>query len=151
MSTTNSIPTLNGDGEFKAYVARPADEPKAAIVVIQEIFGVNAGIRRKADKLAEAGYLAVAPDLFWRFEPGIELDPDVEDEMQQAFDYFGKFDFDQAVKDLESTVHWVRREEGVPNVGCVGGSWLTPADAVRAGDWARVTQLARAAADLRGA
>ena len=94
MEFAQSVPTLENDGSFGVYVARPSSTPKAAIVVIQEIFGVNAGIREKCDLLAKDGYLAVAPDLFWRFEPGIELDPDVEDEMQQAFDYFGKFDFD---------------------------------------------------------
>ena len=120
MSTTTSIPTLNGDGEFKAYVARPADEPKAAIVVIQEIFGVNAGIRRKADKLAEAGYLAVAPDLFWRMERGIELDPDVEPEFQQALDWMQKFDQDTGVRDIEATIKWAREESGGKKVGAVG-------------------------------
>ena len=118
MSTTTSIPTLNGDGEFKAYVARPADEPKAAIVVIQEIFGVNAGIRRKADKLAEAGYLA--PDLFWRMERGIELDPDVEPEFQQALDWMQKFDQDTGVRDIEATIKWAREESGGKKVGAVG-------------------------------
>jgi len=120
MSTTTSIPTLNGDDEFKAYVARPADEPKAAIVVIQEIFGVNAGIRRKADKLAEAGYLAVAPDLFWRMERGIELDPDVEPEFQQALDWMQKFDQDEGVRDIEATIKWAREESGGKKVGAVG-------------------------------
>ena len=70
MSETATISTLEGDGEFAAYCARPAGEPRAAVVVIQEIFGVNAGIRRKCDRLAEDGYLALAPDLFWRLEPG---------------------------------------------------------------------------------
>ena len=72
MSETVTISTLSGNETFAAYVARPAKTPKAAILVIQEIFGVNAGIRRKCDKLAEEGYLAVAPDLFWRLEPGVE-------------------------------------------------------------------------------
>ena len=120
MSTTTSISTLTGDGEFKAYVARPADEPKAAIMVIQEIFGVNAGIRRKADKLAEAGYLAVAPDLFWRMERGIELDPDVEPEFQQALDWMQKFDQDMGVRDIEATIKWAREESGGKKVGAVG-------------------------------
>ena len=120
MEFATSIPTLENDGSFGIYVARPDGSPKAAIIVIQEIFGVNAGIRDKCDLLAKDGYLAVAPDLFWRFSPGIELDPDVEEQMQRALDYFGKFDFDQAVKDLEAAVHWIRREEGVPKVGCVG-------------------------------
>lgn len=120
MSETVTIATLSGDASFKAYVARPADTPKTAILVIQEIFGVNAGIRRKCDKLAEDGYLAVAPDLFWRLEPGVELDPDVEPEFQRALDLMGKFDQDQGIRDIEATIHHIRREEGVAKVGCVG-------------------------------
>ena len=120
MSETVSIPTLSGDASFTAYVARPANTPKAAILVIQEIFGVNAGIRRKCDKLAEDGYLAIAPDLFWRLEPGVELDPDIEPEFQRALDLMGKFDQDQGVRDIEATIHHIRSEEGVPKVGCVG-------------------------------
>ena len=120
MSENIGISTLSGDGDFKAYVARPADEPKAAIVVIQEIFGVNAGIRRKCDKLAEQGYLAVAPDLFWRMQPGIELDPDIEHEMQEALDWMGKFDQDEGVRDIEATIKWAREESGGKKVGAVG-------------------------------
>ena len=81
MSETVDIETLSGQDSFGAYVARPDGTPKAAIIVIQEIFGVNAGIRRKCDRLAEEGYLAVAPDLFWRLEPGIELDPELLPEL----------------------------------------------------------------------
>ena len=84
MSETVTIPTLDGDASFNAYVARPEGTPKAAIIVIQEIFGVNPGIRRKCDSWAEEGYLAVAPDLFFRLKPGIELDPDVEEQFQEA-------------------------------------------------------------------
>lgn len=97
MSATVSISTLEGDGTFSAYVARPDGESHAAIVVIQEIFGVNAGIRRKCDRLAADGYLALAPDLFWRLEPGVELDPDVEPEFQRALGFLGTFDQDQGV------------------------------------------------------
>lgn len=61
------------DGAFKAYVARPAGQPKAAVVAIQEIFGINAVIRGKCDWLASEGFLAIAPDLFWRIEPGIDI------------------------------------------------------------------------------
>lgn len=120
MSETVTISTLSGNETFAAYVARPAKTPKAAILVIQEIFGVNAGIRRKCDKLAEEGYLAVAPDLFWRLEPGVELDPDVEPEFQRALDLMGKFNQDQGIRDIEATIHHIRREEGVLKVGCVG-------------------------------
>lgn len=65
MTETIRIDTLDGDSSFDAYVAQPEGESaNKAIVVIQEIFGMNAGIRRKCDQLAEAGYLAIAPDLF---------------------------------------------------------------------------------------
>jgi carboxymethylenebutenolidase len=120
MPETTSIPTLDGVQSFAAYVARPATMPRAAIIVIQEIFGVNAGIRRKCDAWAEEGYLAVAPDLFWRIRPGLELDPDVPEQMQEAFGYFGQYDPDDGVTDIEATIHWLRREQGVAKVGCVG-------------------------------
>ena len=62
MSETATISTLAGDGSFSAYVARPAREPRAAILVIQESFGVNAGIRGKCDRLAADGYLRFDQD-----------------------------------------------------------------------------------------
>jgi len=120
MSETATIETLSGEQTFSAYVARPEGTPRGAIVVIQEIFGVNPGIRRKCDRLAEAGYLAVAPDLFWRIEPDVELDPDVEAEFQRALGLMGKFDQDQGIRDIEATIHWIRRSEGVSKVGAVG-------------------------------
>ena len=119
MSETVMINTLDGSEEFKLYVARPAGQAKAAIVVIQEIFGVNAGIRRKCDKWAEAGYLAVSPDLFFRLEPGVELDPDVEPEFQRALDLMGKFDPDQGIRDIEAAIRYAR-SEGAEKVGAVG-------------------------------
>ncbi|WP_066558066.1 dienelactone hydrolase family protein [Croceicoccus bisphenolivorans] len=120
MSLNAEIKTLDGSDTFGAYVARPSGTPRAAIIVMQEIFGVNPGIRRKCDKLAEAGYLAVAPDLFWYMERRVELDPDVEADMQRAFDFFGKNDCDRNIKDIEATIHWIRGEQGVAKVGCVG-------------------------------
>ena len=120
MTKTVTITALDGGATFDAYVAEPADKPKAAIVVIQEIFGVNAGIRRKCDSLAEAGYLAYAPGLFYQMEPGIELDPDIEPEMQRALDLMGKFDQDRGVRDIEATIKAVRSELGGGKVGVVG-------------------------------
>ena len=118
--TDTTIPTLDDDGSFAAYVARPAGTPRAAIVVIQEIFGVNPGIRRKCDRLAEDGYLAVAPDLFWRIEPGVQLDPDVPDEMQRGLGLMGRFDQDAGIRDIEATIRWARSEVEGGRVGCVG-------------------------------
>ncbi|MEA3000601.1 MAG: carboxymethylenebutenolidase [Sphingomonadales bacterium] len=112
------IETLEGDGGFDAYVAEPEDEPSAAIVVIQEIFGVNEGIRRKCDHWANKGYLAVAPDLFWRLQPGVELDPDVESEFKAALELMGKFDQDQGVRDIEAAIRAARAK--LPEGGKVG-------------------------------
>jgi carboxymethylenebutenolidase len=120
MSLNAIIPTLEGDASFAAYIARPQGAARGAIIVIQEIFGVNPGIRQKCDKLAADGYLAVAPDLFWRIEPGILLDPDIESEFAQALDLFGKFNQDAGIRDIEATIHHIRRTLGVAKVGCVG-------------------------------
>jgi carboxymethylenebutenolidase len=103
-----------------AYRAAPEGQATAAIVVIQEIFGVNAGIRRKCDALAAAGYLAIAPDLFWRIRPGIELDPDVDAEMQEALGLMGQFDQDAGIRDIEATIRAGRAEVGGGKVGAVG-------------------------------
>nr|WP_295671252.1 dienelactone hydrolase family protein [Sphingomonas sp.] len=120
MSTTVTIDTIDHTGNFAAYVAQPAGEATAAIVVVQEIFGVNAGIRRKCDMLAEAGYLAIAPDLFWRIEPGIELDPDISAEMQRGLALLGRFDQDKGVADIEATIRVARAKVGGGKVGAVG-------------------------------
>jgi carboxymethylenebutenolidase len=120
MPETVQIPSLKHDGTIPAYVARPAGVAKAAIIVIPEIFGVNPGIRQKADKWAAEGYLAVAPDIFWRFAPGAELNPDVEAELQQAFGYFQQYDAADGVYDIESTIKWIRGSQGVSKVGCTG-------------------------------
>ena len=126
MTDMMTIDTLDGQGRFAAYCAEPAGTPRAAIIVIQEIFGVNAGIRRKCDRLAEDGYLAIAPDLFWRLEPGIELDPDIEPEFQRALALMGKFNQDAGVRDIEAAIRAARQRLGqggkVGAVGyCLGG------------------------------
>lgn len=119
MSRAETVLTLDG-GAMPSYRADPSGNPRAAIVVIQEIFGVNAGIRRKCDTLAEAGYLAIAPDLFWRLQPGIDLDPDVPEQMQQALEWMGKFDQDGGIRDIEATIRHVRDAVGGGKVGAVG-------------------------------
>jgi carboxymethylenebutenolidase len=120
MSETVSISTLGSDQRFDCYLARPAGKPRAAIVVIQEIFGVNAGIRRKCDRLAAEGYLALAPDLFCRLEPNVELDPDIGEELQKAFGLMGQFDQEEGVRDIEATIRYARNSEGCAKVGVVG-------------------------------
>ena len=102
------IDTLEGDGQFEAYVAEPTGSPRGAVVVIQEIFGVNPGIRAKCDKWAAEGYLALAPDLFWRLEPGVQLDPDIPDQFERALSLMGRFDQDQGVRDIEAAIRAAR-------------------------------------------
>jgi carboxymethylenebutenolidase len=118
--TTTQIPTLDGEDSFPAYVARPSGTPRGAIIVIQEIFGVNPGIRKKADDWAAKGYLAVAPDVFWRQKPGVELDSDIPEQFQEGVGYMMKHDFDLGTRDIEAVVHWIRRDQGVAKVGLVG-------------------------------
>ncbi len=120
MATNTRIETFDHSGTFPAYVARPAGTPRGAIIVIQEIFGVNPGIRKKADDWAAAGYLAVAPDVFWRQQEEIELDPDVPEQFQQALGFMMKHDFDLGIQDVEATIRWIRNVAGVAKVGLVG-------------------------------
>lgn len=121
MTKTIEIQQLDGSGRFPAYIAEPAEKAHSAIVVIQEIFGINAGIRRKWDKFAEAGYLAIAPDLFWRIEPGIELDPDIQPEFKHASELVNKLDQDQSVRDMEAAIKTARGTLGADaKVGVVG-------------------------------
>jgi carboxymethylenebutenolidase len=120
MTTNTAFPALDGSATIPAYVALPEGPAKAAIIVIPEIFGVNPGIRQKCDSWAKDGYLAIAPDIFWRFAPGVELDPDVPDQLQEAFGYFGQYDPDLGVQDIEAAIRHIRTAEGVGKVGLVG-------------------------------
>ncbi|CAN7155564.1 dienelactone hydrolase family protein [Phenylobacterium sp. LjRoot219] len=109
------------DGSFSAYVARPAQAPTAAVVVIQEIFGVNQVMREITDGLAGQGFLAVCPDLFWRIEPGIQLTDQSEAEWQKAFGLFNAFDPETGVKDIAATISTIRQDPGCSGkVGAVG-------------------------------
>tara|TARA_R110000772_G_scaffold59179_6_gene134016 strand:- start:2113 stop:2811 length:699 start_codon:yes stop_codon:yes gene_type:complete len=120
MGKMKPIKTLSGDTEFPCYVAAPDAPAKAAIIVIQEIFGVNAGIKAKCDHWAKAGYLAIAPDLFWRVNEDTDLDADIPEDFQVALDLMGKFDQDQGIRDIEATIHFARNSVNGGKVGCVG-------------------------------
>jgi carboxymethylenebutenolidase len=109
------------DGEFSAYVARPKAASAPAVVVIQEIFGVNQVMRDITDGLAGQGYLAICPDLFWRIEPGIDITDQSEAEWKRAFELFNAFDVDQGVKDIAATIAAIRKDPGCNGkVGAVG-------------------------------
>jgi len=119
--TDMSLTVTVEDGAFTAYVARPAATSAAAIVVIQEIFGVNAVMRDICDDLAAQGYLAVCPDLFWRIEPGIDITDQSEAEWSKAFELFKAFDVEAGVRDIAATIDLVRADPGCSGkVGAVG-------------------------------
>jgi carboxymethylenebutenolidase len=103
MTTQNvTIPALFG-GSFSAYLAAPSSQPRAGIVLIQEVLGVNKNMRQTADDYAKAGYLVLVPDLYWRLEPDVQLDPEDEKQWAKAFELLGAFDVDSGVEDLKAT------------------------------------------------
>jgi len=100
--------TIEGNnGAFAAYIARPKTSSAPAVVVLQEVFGVNADIRRHCDELAEQGFLAVAPDLFWRQEPGVDPNVTSEADWQHGLRLYGAYDRDAGAKDVKDTVNTV--------------------------------------------
>lgn len=114
--------TIHGpDGSFGAYLARPSSGSGPGVVVIQEIFGVNKVIRDIADSFAARGYFALAPDLFWRLEPGVQLTDKSDAEWQRAFGLMNKFDPEAGVKDIQAAIAHLRGLEGATaKVGAVG-------------------------------
>lgn len=114
--------TIKGrDGEFGAYFASPGAGRGPGLVVIQEIFGINAVMRSIADEFAARGYFALAPDLFWRLEPGVQLTDKTDAEWKRAFDLMGRFDQAKGVVDIQSTISQLRKTTGCTGkVGAVG-------------------------------
>lgn len=119
--------TISGkDGNFAGYLASPASERGPGIVVIQEIFGVNKGLRDIADGLASRGFFALVPDLFWRIQPGVELSDKTDAEWKQAFGLLQKFDIAKGVADIQTAITFLRGLGGatgkVGTLGyCLGG------------------------------
>ncbi|MEQ9200733.1 MAG: dienelactone hydrolase family protein, partial [Rhodospirillales bacterium] len=99
-----TIRATDGSGDFMAYLATPASGSGPGIVAIQEIFGVNRGMREISDWLAGQGYVVLCPDLFWRQEPGIQLTDKTDAEWKRAFELFGGFDLDKGMEDINATI-----------------------------------------------
>ena len=118
--------TAADGGEFMGYLAAPSTGAGPGVVVIQEIFGVNAVMRGITDELADEGFMALCPDLFWRQEPGIQITDQTDEEWARAFELFQGFDLDKGVADLDSTIETLRRLEGCSGTAgtvgfCLGG------------------------------
>lgn len=99
MSTTRTEKVACSGGEMDLHLWTPDTAPQAAVLLVQEIFGVGPYIRAVAERLADAGYLVGAPDVFWRFAPGWEADHD-QDGLTASMEKVGQLDFSAAVGDL---------------------------------------------------
>lgn len=124
--TTREVTIASHDGQsFSAYLAVPAAGHGPGLVLCQEIFGINDFMRRTAQALAEEGYVVLAPDLFWRQQPGIQL-TDGPADMPRAFELYQRFDVELGVKDIASTLAALRalpeQQGGAGVLGyCLGG------------------------------
>lgn len=127
--------TIKGrDGSFSAYLAKPSSTPAPGVIVIQEIFGVNANVRAICDAHAAHGRFALAPDLFWRLEPGVQLTDKSKAEWDRAISLMQRFDVAKGVNDIQASITYLRTVPGctgkVGAVGyCLGGklAYLTAA------------------------
>ena len=127
---TSSRETIScADGDFAAYVANPDNPNAPAIVVVQEIFGVNKVMRDICDDLASKGFVAICPDLFWRIEPGVDITDQSKSEWDKAFSLYNAFNVDKGVEDIQATIDFARKTRTkIGSVGyCLGGllSYLT--------------------------
>ena len=109
------------NGTFRAYISRPAKLPAPVVVVLQELFGVNADIRATCDELAALGFIAIAPDLFWRQDPGVDLDVTSEAAWRHGLRLYSVYDRDAGVKDIMKTVRAaIELPESTGKVGLLG-------------------------------
>ncbi len=133
MGTTITLTSADGF-ELSAYQATPTGTPKGGVVVIQEIFGVNSHIRSVADRYAAAGYLAIAPGLFDRIRPGIELGYE-ESDIAEGIDLArGKTDMGNAVADVRAAAAVAASAGRVGVVGYCWGGLLTAVSAIQSAD-----------------
>jgi carboxymethylenebutenolidase len=125
-----TIQAADGSGSFSAYYAAPKGEQvrgnAGAVVLIQEIFGVNKSLRDTADMVAGLGYHVLAPDMFWRQEPGVDITDKSEAEWQKAFALMTGFDQAKGVEDLKATLAVARSLPGSTGKAgtmgyCLGG------------------------------
>jgi carboxymethylenebutenolidase len=121
------IAATDGTGTFGAYVAAPKQSPAGVVIMIQEIFGVNRTMRQLSDWVADMGFIALSPDLFWRQEKGVQLDPDAgQAQWDKAFALMNGMDQGKAIEDIKAAIAHARRMPGsngkVATMGfCLGG------------------------------
>lgn len=147
------------DGDFDCYVARPERGTAPAVVVLHEVFGVNADLRATCEELAAAGFLALCPDLFWRQERGVDLSVRSEPDWRRGLALYAAYDVDAGVRDVEATIANARRLTGSSGKAgvmgfCLGGlltylaATRTQVDAAVAFHGGRTEEFLDEAADL---
>ena len=133
----NRIKIDGRNGVFAAYIAQPETLPAPGVVVLHEVFGVNADIRKHCDEFAEQGFIAVAPDLFWRQEPGVDLSVTSEPDWQHGLRLYQAYDRDDGAGDVKDTADAVAKlAECTGKVAVLGyclGGLMTFLTAVRYG------------------
>ncbi len=117
--TMVSIPSRDGKS-FDAYIAAGPDASAPGLVLIQEIFGINPSLREAADQWAALGFTVVVPDLFWRQEPGVVLDPTIEAEFKRGYAMMQAMKPEETMADLESTRQWLAQRLGSDRVAALG-------------------------------
>ncbi|MBL8643623.1 MAG: dienelactone hydrolase family protein [Rhodospirillaceae bacterium] len=118
--------TISINGAFDGYLSLPP-KPGPGVLVIQEIFGVNTWVRSVCDMFSRAGYVALAPDLFWRIKPHTELHPFFQEDFNTGLDFYGKFNVDKGMEDIQAAITTLRGVKGctgkVGTIGfCLGGT-----------------------------
>ncbi|MGJ3249772.1 MAG: dienelactone hydrolase family protein [Elainellaceae cyanobacterium] len=119
---TTRLQVRNQDLDIDAYLAEPtAEGPFPGIVVLQEIFGVNAHIRDITERFAKAGYVAIAPALYQRLEPGFETGYTAED-LEIGRDYKARTDADELLGDIQAAINHLKSLDSVASdaIGCIG-------------------------------
>lgn len=133
MSTDLTISTP--DGSFSTYVAYPTTTPAPAVIILQEIFGVNPDMRQTADELAAEGFVAICPDLFWRQVRNVELSDKTD--WDTGLKLYQAYDVTEGVADIVATMHAARHLPCTTGkVGVMGfclGGLMTYLTAARAG------------------
>ena len=120
--------TASDNFQLGAYRADPAGSPKGAVVVIQEIFGVNHHIRSVCDRLAGEGYVAIAPSIFDRTSPGFQSGYSA-DEIAEARKFVASPDWEAMLRDTQAAIDAVKNVGPVGIIGfCLGGSIAFVAD-----------------------
>ncbi len=115
------ITVKGSDGNFGAYLSSPSAGRGPGVIVIQEIFGINDVVRHICDWHAARGRFALAPDLFWRLQPGVQLTDKTQEDWGKAFSLMQRFDVDKGVTDIQASISHLRSAAGVTGkVGAVG-------------------------------